>query len=67
LVFSSLSPVTGQFVRIQLAHQDYLQLAEVQVFAADSAPQPTPEPATMLLFATGLAGLASVRPRRKKK
>jgi hypothetical protein len=28
---------------------------------------PTPEPATMLLVATGLAGLASVRIRRRKK
>jgi hypothetical protein len=56
----SLDDEIGQFVKIQLNTSDWLQLAEVQVFA-----DPVPEPATMLLMGTGLAGLIGAR--RKKK
>ena len=42
-----------------------LQSGEIDFFAVNFTP--TPEPDTMLLFGTGLAGLACSRLRRKKK
>lgn len=72
------SSVVGDTVRIQLNGTNYLHLAEVEVwgtsiatqnFSSDivpTTPTPTPEPATMLLFGTGLAGLMASRVRKKK-
>lgn len=36
-----------------------------QIYVGSSPPNPIPEPATMLLFSTGLAGLAVLRRKRK--
>lgn len=52
-------PSTIRYVKIKLyEHADYLQLAEVQVFAE------VPEPSSLAIFALGMIGLAS---RRFKK
>ena len=45
------------------AHQGYYIGLDNVSLTAD----PVPEPATMLLFGTGLAGLVGARTRRKKK
>jgi hypothetical protein len=51
----------GEIVKVRLNGAEYLSLAEVQVFGA-----PVPEPGTMLLLASGLAGLAGFRRRFKR-
>jgi hypothetical protein len=45
---------------------DDFEISHVTRFDAASAPAPVPEPATMLLFGTGLVGLIGARLRKKK-
>ena len=47
--------------------EDHLAFQNVGSHLVRGATDPIPEPATMLLFGTGLAGLAGTRIRKKKK
>ena len=49
------------------AYFDNIVLENPNLAGEDDAPNPTPEPATMLLFGSGLLGLANIGKRRKKK
>lgn len=62
-----LSGQIGDRVRIQLLHQEYLQLAEVQVFDQLPQQQPVPEPSTYLMFGTGVLGLLGYGWRRRQR
>ena len=55
----------GEFVKVQLDHADYLQLAEVDVEGTPLLTT-TPEPASLVLMATGLMGLLVVKRRRRE-
>ena len=55
----------GQYVKVQYDnHADYLQLAEVEVIAGGVTV--TPEPASLLLVASGLLAFGGVAARRRK-
>jgi hypothetical protein len=60
---------TGNTVGIymDIGSDRQLGIAEVQVWGWENNERPIPEPATLLLFGTGLIGLAGVSFRRSKK
>lgn len=53
-------------LRIDLLEGGYAALDNFSLVASDTPVDPVPEPATMLLFGTGLVGLAGSRLRKKK-
>ena len=61
--------LSAQHVQIRTTRSpSWVGWDEIQIMAANPVPEPAvPEPATMLLFGIGLAGLAGSRVRRKKK
>lgn len=65
IVFSG--PTQMQYIRAEIptgTHWSHLQ--EIQVYDNSNPGTPVPEPATMLLFGTGIVGLAAVGRRRKQ-
>lgn len=67
-VFSSVFPLTQTiniFKDINVAHQNGLP-GELTSFTQSFGTNPIPEPATMLLLGTGLAGVAGKVRRRRK-
>lgn len=58
------SPVSAQYLRIYATGGDnYYSVGEFQAYGTN----PVPEPATMLLFGSGLAGLLGILSRRKNQ
>jgi len=68
-LLEQLNPTNGE-IQINVARYNNSGAAVIGGFQlVETAPEtaPTPEPATMLLFGTGLAGLAGSRLRKRKK
>lgn len=76
--YDTETPFFSKLEEIRLAYEaevDFdFDMDEFLLYSSDDAqdligygPKPVPEPATMILFGTGLAGLAGVGARRKKK
>jgi hypothetical protein len=62
--FDFAAPVTGRYVGVSEPNE-YLQLAEVQVFGDPTGVSAVPEPATVALVAGGLVALAGIARRRR--
>lgn len=53
-------------ISISTGHPDYGESIGYLVWSVEYSPAPVPEPATLLLLGTGLAGIAGSRLRRKR-
>lgn len=65
IVFNT--PMMMQYIKVSIpSGTHWSHLSEIQVYGANGSNAPVPEPATILLFGTGLAGLAAVGRRKRK-
>ncbi len=64
-VFELGSPVTGRYVSIKSDAGGQIVAAELQVFGVEPSQSVTPEPASLVLLATGVAAIGAVARKRK--